>query len=481
MRRARREPVVGFATALALRRTPSEPARRQRRRGIAVAPRRLGAASRIAGSDRRRVARRRRASAARSRSALVGRAARSPRGRQRPRSTASVSRKAFDHAPVQRSAASGSRSRPDPASADSPPGCRCRPSRRSAAAAAAASACRTSCRSARGGAPAAPCVRKRRARALEQLSGGDVAEVVGRQVRQQRQADVGRRGAMRDARDRDAPGSCRAAASGPRRRRRCRRTPRSCARSCAGRRVCAARQLRRAAPSGRLEPPGERGAANQSSKHRRGERRARRVAAPRARQRRDAPAAGADPHARGTAGGETAGAARARARRTGSIRAAGAASRACATAVRSDRIQADRPPRTEGRRSLNAGLRAGLRPVCAGDRAQAARPQAQLARLAQQATSRMQQRRDQRRAPTTRQRPQPGARQRRTSRPAAAAASAVGTRLRRRLSRSFQRDSAESGLRLRCVPRRRHARQQPASDLPVAADPAVAPRGRRLP
>ena len=50
--------------------------------------------------------------------------------------------------------------------------------------------------------------------------------------------------------------------------------------------------------------------------------------------------------------------------------------------------------------------------------------------------------------------------------------SATGTRLRRRLSRS----STATARRADCVtavPRHRHARQQPARDLPVAADPAV--------
>ena len=58
------------------------------------------------------------------------------------------------------------------------------------------------------------------------------------------------------------------------------------------------------------------------------------------------------------------------------------------------------------------------------------------------------------------------------------ATSASGARLRRRLSKIFHRDSHESGLR--CVSDARAARsappargQQPARDLPVAADPAV--------
>ena len=64
------------------------------------------------------------------------------------------------------------------------------------------SACRTSCRNAPRAVPCAAIVRKRIRRALEQLSGRDVAEVVGRQIRQQRKSHVRRRGAMRDGGDR---------------------------------------------------------------------------------------------------------------------------------------------------------------------------------------------------------------------------------------------------------------------------------------
>ena len=50
---------------------------------------------------------------------------------------------------------------------------------------------------------------------------------------------------------------------------------------------------------------------------------------------------------------------------------------------------------------------------------------------------------------------------------------AGGTRLRRRLSKSFQRDSAESGFFAAPPVGPGHARQQPARQLPVPANPAV--------
>ena len=54
---------------------------------------------------------------------------------------------------------------------------------------------------------------------------------------------------------------------------------------------------------------------------------------------------------------------------------------------------------------------------------------------------------------------------------------AIGTRLRRRLSKIFQRDSVEIGLPRRARRPRGTQRQEPARDLPVAADPAR-PAGR---
>ena len=71
------------------------------------------------------------------------------------------------------------------ASAGIPRDFRCPPTRRSAAGAVAASACRTSCRmSAVTRQPGHGA--KGRGRSLDQRSGGDVAEIVGRQVREQR-------------------------------------------------------------------------------------------------------------------------------------------------------------------------------------------------------------------------------------------------------------------------------------------------------
>ena len=62
-----------------------------------------------------------------------------------------------------------------------------------------------------------------------------------------------------------------------------------------------------------------------------------------------------------------------------------------------------------------------------------------------------------------------------TVQPATSSASSVGaTRLRRRLSRIFQRPISGSVLRFDAVARR-HEREQPEQDLPVAADPAVLP------
>src|SRR4030066_215534 len=67
--------------------------------------------------------------------------------------------------------------------------------------------------------------------------------------------------------------------------------------------------------------------------------------------------------------------------------------------------------------------------------------------------------------------------------PASKASSAGATRLRRRMSKSFHSDRAESGFACRFpfAPfgpgGARPARQQPAGKLPVAAYPAVAPAG----
>ena len=62
-----------------------------------------------------------------------------------------------------------------------------------------------------------------------------------------------------------------------------------------------------------------------------------------------------------------------------------------------------------------------------------------------------------------------------SSRASSSTVSAGGTRLRRRLSKSFHSDSADSGLRSRRAAGPGHARQQPAGQLPVAANPAMAP------
>ena len=63
-----------------------------------------------------------------------------------------------------------------------------------------------------------------------------------------------------------------------------------------------------------------------------------------------------------------------------------------------------------------------------------------------------------------------------SSRPTSSASSVGATRLRRRLSRIFQRPISGSVLRFEAVARR-DEREQPEQDLPVAADPAVlAPR-----
>jgi len=53
--------------------------------------------------------------------------------------------------------------------------------------------------------------------------------------------------------------------------------------------------------------------------------------------------------------------------------------------------------------------------------------------------------------------------------------SATGTRLRRRLSSTFQRDSEESGFFTETPSAPGTRGQQPVRDLPVAADPAMAP------
>ena len=54
--------------------------------------------------------------------------------------------------------------------------------------------------------------------------------------------------------------------------------------------------------------------------------------------------------------------------------------------------------------------------------------------------------------------------------------SAGGTRLRRRLSRSFQRSRTGSGLRV-LASGRRHTSAQPGQELPVAPDPAMLSAG----
>ena len=81
----------------------------------------------------------------------------------------------------------------------------------------------------------------------------DVAEVVGRQRREQEQPHVGRRGAVGDLAVGDPPGSCRAAASGRRRRRRSRRRARSSGRPCGGSRRSAS--VRGTRPPARLADP----------------------------------------------------------------------------------------------------------------------------------------------------------------------------------------------------------------------------------
>ena len=52
---------------------------------------------------------------------------------------------------------------------------------------------------------------------------------------------------------------------------------------------------------------------------------------------------------------------------------------------------------------------------------------------------------------------------------------AGGTRLRRRLSKIFQRLKTESGLGSILTAAHGHARLEPVNDLPVAANPAVLP------
>ncbi len=75
----------------------------------------------------------------------------------------------------------------------------------------------------------------------------------------------------------------------------------------------------------------------------------------------------------------------------------------------------------------------------------------------------------------TRARVQPQARGATCQPTSGSTTSAVGTRLRRRLSKIFQSDKPGERVRFAAASGRRNARQQPADDLPVAADPALMP------
>ncbi len=104
-------------------------------------------------------------------------------------------------------------------------------------------------------------------RAHEELAGRNVAEVVGGEVRQQREAHVGGRGPVRDGRRPDAPGSCPAAANGPAVRRRSRRTPRSGAPAARRKSNLVRRRAVRRAGERPADPPGDAAArANHSSR-----------------------------------------------------------------------------------------------------------------------------------------------------------------------------------------------------------------------
>ena len=140
-------------------------------------------------------------------------------------------------------------------------------------AAAAASACRTSCRSVRGRAAACRSVSSVLAAALDQACPcRHVAEVVRGEVRQQRQADVGRRRAMRDDRRADVPGCCPAAASCRPRRRGSRRNAQ--VRRAVVRRKSVSSVVKRlgAAAIGRLSHHAISGASQPQQQHRRGDR-----------------------------------------------------------------------------------------------------------------------------------------------------------------------------------------------------------------
>ncbi len=77
--------------------------------------------------------------------------------------------------------------------------------------------------------------------------------------------------------------------------------------------------------------------------------------------------------------------------------------------------------------------------------------------------------------PITAAGPEPVRRPGRIVQPATASSNSVGaTRLRRRLSRIFQRPMSGSVIALQAAARR-HERKQPEEDLPVAANPAVLP------
>ena len=262
-----------------------------------------------------------------------------------------------------------------------------------------------------------------------------------------------------------APASCPAAASGPPGRRRSRRTPRSAAPACAGTAACADRQARLAAGQRAADPPGD--AGRDPPQDQDGRRRRQRVRNRTTPGRRPSPCAstGALPIAqeRGDERAAPAGDVPGSSGRTGSTPAAAGARRASATrCARSHRGCTHRLVGQAGERQRRVGrLPAGHAPRPSRDAAAAvtspglrSSSQEDRAQPAAAAGSRPP------RASTARPAPAhgPAQQQQRHER--------AGTRLRRRLSRIFQRDSADSGF---VQPRARRARARAAAATPRSA------------
>ena len=274
---------------------------------------------------------------------------------------------------------------------------------------------------------------------------------------------------------RAAPGSCRAAASCPPGRRTSRRTPRSCARACAGTRVCAerARAARAGAAGGsatRRSPAtrshsSRNGAATGSADGR---------AVPRARSAANDRDRGRDPH-RAVRGAQ----ARCVAllARSTSLDGFHSSSRRRVTSIRHerarDRVEADSTPRTAGTRASSSACASCAAPR-RRDRAQVL-PQRHVGGLAQQVgqrcgssggSSRIAEHDAASRATAGGSAAQPSSSSAEQRRPApGCAAGCRGSSTRQRRERIASTAAARAGTR----------RQQPRRDLPVAADPAVAP------